>query len=83
MQNDISAFQSYVGSVITAANGLPVWVTEFGTNSGDPTTFMNTVLPWLDNEPGVERYAYFMVEDGVLTSGDSLSSLGSLYGTTS
>ena len=44
---------------------------------------MNEVLPWLDNEPGVERYAYFMVEDGVLTSGDSLSSLGSLYGTTS
>ena len=83
VQNDISAFKTDIGSAITAAGGKPVWVTEFGTNSGDPTTFMNEVLPWLDNEPGVERYAYFMVEDGVLTSGDSLSSLGSLYGTTS
>ena len=83
VQNDISAFKTDIGSAITAAGGKPVWVTEFGTLSGDPTTFMNAVLPWLDNEPGVERYAYFMVEDGVLTSGNSLSSLGSLYGTTS
>ena len=83
VQNDISAFKTDIGNVITAAGGLPVWITEFATNSGDPTTFMNEVLPWLDSEPGVERYAYFMVEDGVLTSGDSLSSLGSLYGTTS
>ncbi len=83
VQNDISAFKTDIGSVITAAGGLPVWVTEFATNSGDPTTFMNEVLPWLDNEPGVGRYAYFMVEDGVLTTGNSLSSLGSLYGTAS
>ena len=27
----------------------------------------------------IERYSYFMVQDGILTNGDSLSSVGTAY----
>ena len=80
VHNDISAFKTDIGNAIKVAGDRPVWVTELGTNSGDPTTFMNEVLPWLDGQSGVERYAYFMVEEGVLTSGNGLSPLGHQYG---
>lgn len=76
---DITAFKTQITQAMQAAGSLPIWVTEFGTNSGDPTTFMSEVLPWLDSQDQVERYAYFMVEDGKLTSGNSLSALGQQY----
>ena len=80
VQNDISAFKTQMTAAMQAAGSLPIWVTEFGTNSGDPTTFMNEVLPWLDGQDQVERYSYFMVQDGILTNGGSLSELGKQYG---
>ena len=59
----------------------PVWITEFaGSGTADEqNTFLETVIPWLDAQPYVERYAYFMVVDGVLINGDGLSTLGSTF----
>ena len=79
VQGDISAFKTQITQAMKTAGSLPIWVTEFGTNSGDPTTFLNAVLPWLDSQSQVHRYAYFMVEDGKLTSGNSLSPVGQQY----
>lgn len=41
----------------------PIWLTEFGVNSGSEeqiAAFLKVVLPWLDRQAYVERYAYFM-----------------------
>ena len=78
VQNDIDSFKSTVQAAIAATN-LPVWVTEFQC-LGDAGTFLNEVLPWLDGQQSVERYSYFMVKDGILTNGNSISQLGQAYG---
>lgn len=45
--------------------GTKAWLTEFGTECwNNPTdvensTFMNSVLPWLDNTPGIDRHFWF------------------------
>ena len=63
-----------------------VWLTEFTLNSaingGNPdeaATFLQDVLPWLDSQPNVARYAYFMCAEGYLLSGGSLSPSGQVY----
>ncbi|KUL81595.1 hypothetical protein ZTR_10503 [Talaromyces verruculosus] len=58
-----------------------VWITEFqheGTVD-EQVHFLQTVMPWLDHNPGVERYAYFYTADGHLLSGDHLSVIGQAY----
>ena len=77
VQNDIDSFKSTVQSAMSATN-LPLWITEFQC-LGDAETFLSEVLPWLDGQQGVERYSYFMVKDGILTSGGGLSQIGKTY----
>jgi hypothetical protein len=58
-----------------------VWITEFqyqGT-AEEQVSFLRRVLPWLNNHPAVERYAYFYTADGYLLSGDGLSIIGQAY----
>ena len=59
---------------------MPIWLTEFGTTDGNDESFISTVLPWLDSQSFVERYAYFMAENGKLLSGTGLSAAGQKYG---
>jgi hypothetical protein len=61
--------------------GKNVWLTEFGATGTDDevNTFLETVLPWLDTQPYVERYAYFMASEGKLITGGSLSTYGKTY----
>lgn len=59
---DPDAFTTYVSSFWTKF-ARPVWITEFGTTSGTEdqiVTFLQNVLPWLDQQTYVQRYAYFM-----------------------
>lgn len=58
---------------------LPIWLTEFGTTDGNDKAFLETVQPWLDAQSYIERYAYFMAEEGKLLSGGSLSPAGETY----
>ncbi|KAI0189684.1 glycosyl hydrolase catalytic core-domain-containing protein [Astrocystis sublimbata] len=81
------AFKTYVSSAWKMF-GRPIWVTEFGTTSGTEEkvlAWLGEVLPWLDAQPYVERYAYFMDNDrGVpylLTPAHALTSIGKLYST--
>lgn len=67
--------------------GYNVWVTEFGAVSGDEEAFLTYALDQLDNNSTlsfVDKYAYFYLAEGYLfDSTTSLSSLGSIYATSS
>ncbi len=66
--------------------GLPVWITEFQCYGSEDQqiAFLQTVLPWLDSQSYVERYAYFGVfpEYLINDAGTGLSDLGVAYATT-
>ncbi|CAA9957423.1 hypothetical protein CFE70_001001 [Pyrenophora teres f. teres 0-1] len=65
----------------------PVWVTEFGVNEGNADEFLKQVLPWMDAQDWIERYAYFMAAPAadkkflINANGQGLSSTGQIYAT--
>lgn len=66
-----------------ATLNLPIWVTEFqcyGTDA-QQIAFLQDVLPWMDSQHYVERYAYFGVFPGYLvtSNGTDLSDIGKAY----
>lgn len=75
----MDGFKTQMTAAMDAAvvNGkkLPVWVPEF-QSFGDQEGFLAQVLPWLDGQAQIERYAYFMVVEGSLVQGGGLSALG-------
>lgn len=82
-------FESYVQTFHNAVQ-LPIWVTEFSglANDGSWATqdqqnsFLETVLPFLDAQSYVERYAYYFAADGfLLSTGTTLSETGVTYNT--
>ena len=77
-------FQGNVTNAWETLN-LPIWITEFmcyGTDA-QQVSFLQTVLPWLDEQNYVERYAYFGVFPDYLVSADGteLSAIGVAYAT--
>lgn len=83
---DVDYFKQHVTDVINAAaaQGISkVWLTEFGASGSDSqvVSFLGQVLPWLDQQAAVEKYAYFMcgTAAGQLVSGTSLSTIGQAY----
>lgn len=61
----------------------PLWITEFGTNGGTEAqivTFLENVLPWLDQQAYVQRYAYFMDRAAgspyLLETNDTMTDIG-------
>ncbi|KAF2753645.1 hypothetical protein EJ05DRAFT_489833 [Pseudovirgaria hyperparasitica] len=82
---NIDYFKSHMQKATEACNGKPIWLTEFGTNDGSDdqiSGFLKTVLPWLDSQDYVERYAYFMAGTGArqLVTGTAASTIGAVYG---
>ncbi|KAL9624221.1 MAG: hypothetical protein Q9160_001468 [Pyrenula sp. 1 TL-2023] len=79
-------FQQHIQNATSIASqewGInSVWLTEFQP-TGSPqqqADFLNENLPFLDQQAGVEKYAYYMVENGNLVNGDSISSpVGTTY----
>ncbi|KAK3064898.1 hypothetical protein LTS18_002854 [Coniosporium uncinatum] len=62
----------------------PIYITEFGFNEGSDAQqikALKEILIWLDNQPFVERYAYFMATPGSLIKedGSGWSELGKVY----
>lgn len=76
-------FLGHIVKVHEAANGRPVWVTEFAATDGDMAAFMKHALDELDNNPKynfVEKYAYFYLATGsLMETTTSLSSIGNIY----
>ncbi|KAL6863356.1 hypothetical protein ACO1O0_003606 [Amphichorda felina] len=62
--------------------GRPIWVTEFApvNSDGEIFSFLESVLPELDNMEMVHAYSYFMVSIGSLMFSDmDRSDFGNLY----
>lgn len=79
--SNIQYFKDHVTQAHTQT-GKPVWVTEFGCTDGtddEISAFMEEVLPWMDAQDFVQRYAYFMASEGILVSGGEPSAIGSTY----
>ncbi|RMX75634.1 hypothetical protein D0869_11436 [Hortaea werneckii] len=75
-------FKDHVNNATEIAPGKEVFVSEFGTTDGSDeqvSEFLQDVMPWMDSKDEVAGYAYFMVSEGMLVSGDSASSYGSTY----
>lgn len=82
--DNVAYFKKHVQDVIVLAkaNGVPkVWLTEFAASGSDEQVakFLAEVLPWMDSNDAIERYAYFMCSEGELVSGNSLSAVGKAY----
>jgi len=76
-------FKEQVANATAVAGGKPVWVTEFGCTDGsdsDISSFLEEVMPWMDEQSYVERYSYFMAATNfLLSSATAVSSYGSTY----
>lgn len=77
-------FFDYVNNATQFAsdNGMTsTWITEF-QYTGAPAeqiVFLQQVIPWLNKNPAVGRYAYFFTSNGYLLSDHDLSSVGKAY----
>ncbi|KAI3316681.1 glycoside hydrolase family 128 protein [Xylariaceae sp. AK1471] len=85
--HDPANFKKHVESAWEMFNkSIPIWITEFGTDGGteaEVLAWLRDVLPWLDSQSYVERYAYFMARDAgppfLLHENATLTSIGGLY----
>ncbi len=80
---DTTTFLTHLRDVHTAFN-LPVWITEFAFNGSDDqiNSQLETVISQIETNPTysfVDRYSYFMVSDGHLVQGNSLSTYGNTF----
>lgn len=74
-------FKQHVTDAYAAGGNRPIWITEFaGSGSADEQeAFLAQALPFLDSLDYVQKYAYFMVSDGNLVSGKTISALGEKF----
>ncbi|KAJ5198765.1 uncharacterized protein N7498_007882 [Penicillium cinerascens] len=88
--NSVDELKSFVSDVIStaSAHGISeIWLTEFAlisdTNGVSDETktakFLNEVLPWLDSQPEITRYAYFYCANGYLVTNDAENLIGEIY----
>ncbi|EEA19974.1 hypothetical protein TMatcc_010118 [Talaromyces marneffei ATCC 18224] len=83
--NSESGADWFTSNVTDAYNTLqlPLWITEFQCygNDDQQVSFLQSVMPWLDTQDYVERYAYFGVFPDYLLddAGDALSAAGHAY----
>ena len=80
-------FEEFMTSVKEVAGGRPIWVSEYGLTDENPYTeaelvdFLKTTMSWMDQQPWIARYAYFMDTAGVLMGpgGKKKSAAGTAY----
>ncbi|KAI4129418.1 MAG: hypothetical protein LQ338_002258 [Usnochroma carphineum] len=80
-QYDVKSFNGYVSDLVFTAAGRDVWIPEFqryGDTDGQKQ-FLEAVLPTLDANNAVKRYAYYMVADGILTTNGQVNNLGTTF----
>ncbi|KAL1990993.1 hypothetical protein VTN49DRAFT_5497 [Thermomyces lanuginosus] len=82
--DNFDQFKQHVESAIGLANEFGIsriWITEFApnTDAAGQIAFLHQAIPYLNSNPSVERYAYFMAREGSLLSGGALSDIGKAY----
>ncbi|KAK9898541.1 glycoside hydrolase family 128 protein [Cystobasidium minutum MCA 4210] len=68
-------FFNYLNDAIKAFAPRPIWLTEFrgsGT-AAEQIKFIQTVVPWLEQQPGIERYALFGLFEGTAADGNMIT----------
>lgn len=83
--DNVDWFKANVTNAYNTLN-LPIWVTEFqcyGTDA-EQVTFLQAVLPWMDAQSYVARYAYFGAFPDLMlnAAGTALSTIGLAFATT-
>lgn len=79
---DLEVFTRHLTEVTEVAKRHQIdaiWLTEFALSPTQVDSFLDDALSFLDQHDTVERYAYFMVTEGSLVSGDQLTPLGKTY----
>jgi len=84
----VQGFKDTLAKNVALAKGKPVWVDNFQAagSVAAQKEFLQEVIPWLDEQETVARYAYVPVDrgngEGLLNDGDGkLSELGQFYAT--
>ncbi|KZL87862.1 hypothetical protein CI238_12829 [Colletotrichum incanum] len=80
--DSVENLMEQIASVHEICRGKPVWLTEFAIDSGSDeqhAAFITAVVPQLDAVEYIERYAYFMIQDGRFVSGSTITSSGQAY----
>lgn len=80
--NGADLFLQHVKAAHEGCQNKPLWITEFGVDSGDHDQFMRKVMPALESSEFsyVERYAPFFVATGyIMQSSTALSSWGKIF----
>jgi hypothetical protein len=85
--HDLDGLQRHVEAAWEMfGRSIPIWVTEFGAAGGteaDTVAWLRVVLPWLDAQSYVERYAYFMASNAgppcLLHENGTLTDVGKFY----
>jgi hypothetical protein len=88
---DLPSLQGYIDGNSSLQGfvqfGKPIWLTEFscdGTHSAaQQQTYMEAAVPYLENNPNVQRYAWFsssaIASAQLMNSDGSLTALGTTY----
>jgi hypothetical protein len=80
---DTNTFLAHLRNVYATFN-KPVWITEFAFDGSDDqiNAQLETVIDQIENNATysfVERYSYFMVQDGTMVKGNTLSTYGQTF----
>ncbi|GAA5894702.1 hypothetical protein JCM8208_006048 [Rhodotorula glutinis] len=81
---NVGYFTNYLQEAYTRF-GKPIWLTEFAGSGtvAEQQAFFATVLPWMEKQPWLERYAGFGDFVGTYVNSDaSLTTLGQAYSST-
>jgi hypothetical protein len=80
--NMFTRFKNYINNIYSTYN-KPIWITEFNANpnttSATHEAFIALVLPWLEQQPFIERYAYFFPPALPPMSAGVLTPIGNAY----
>ena len=83
--SQVESFKTAITNATTIANGKPVWVDNFSASGSneEQQAFLNEVVPWMEANDKIERYAYVSPDrttgTGFLNADGSISSLGTFY----
>ncbi|KAK2036431.1 hypothetical protein LZ31DRAFT_561142 [Colletotrichum somersetense] len=80
--NSVDDLLKHVASVHETCRGKPVWLTEFAidvVSDEQHAAFITAAVPQLEDIAYLERYAYFMIQEGRFISGSTIRSSGRAY----
>ncbi|EGY20834.1 uncharacterized protein VDAG_02358 [Verticillium dahliae VdLs.17] len=86
LENTADLFE-HIKQAAAICNNKPIWLTEFSAlpldqDGMEASEWLGAQLPKLDSLRHLERYAFFMVQDGRLTQPGRLNSAGEVYAET-